>query len=294
MKMKGFVYTAACLAVMGGLALGQPKHVEAASSSIQLTSQYVKSAQSLQTSHNQINNANWRESMLPVTHQNWQDNHYEMSQQDSQRVVDPGNLTASQTQELNSYALGLLNQVRSQLGRPQMQMTNGSVAFAQQVAKNYVADGRDIHDQKGHDVAGIERAARQYGLDDRGQWYECLASGLTNYVESPTAVDYTDFSGRDGRCISPDLNRLGAKQGETTMGALKSNIYMALEEMLFPTATHNEYGHMICLTSMGAASYKRSKNFYFGLSISKLYDGRYSIHFLIVPSQLIRNYGKFR
>ena len=26
---------------------------------------------------------------------------------------------------------------------------------------------------------------------------------------------------------------------------------MALEEMLFPTATHNEYGHMICLISMG-------------------------------------------
>jgi hypothetical protein len=131
-------------------------------------------------------------------------------------------------------------------------------------------------------------------LDDKGQWYECLASGLTDYVESPTAIDYTDFSGRDGYSISADLQRLGAKSGETTMGALKSNIYMALEEMLFPTATHNEYDHMISLTNMGAATYKRSKHFYFGLSISKKYDGRYSIHFLIVPSQLIRDWKKFR
>lgn len=148
------------------------------------------------------------------------------------------------------------------------------------MARNYVQDGRDIHDHKGHDVAGIKRAVASYGLDNRGQWYECLASCLTDYVEKPTAIDYTDFYGRDGRCISADLNRLGAKEWqETTMGALKSNIYMALEEMLFPTATNNEYGHMICLTSMGAASYRRSKHFYFGLSFSKRYDGRYSIHF---------------
>ena len=307
---KGCVYAASCLAVFGALTLGQPRHVEAAVQSspfayqnqnsdgqLRLTSQYVRSAKSLQSSRgqNQINNSRWRNSMLAVTRQNWQNNHYQMSEQDQQRVVDPGNLTAAQNSELNNYAMGLLNQVRRQLGRPQLQTNNASQNFAKSVARNYVADGRDIHDHRGHDVAGIERAARGYGLDDHGQWYECLASGLTNYVESPTAVDYTDFYGRDGHSISADLNHLGAKAGQqTTMGALKSNIYMALEEMLFPTATHNEYGHMICLTSMGAASYRRSRNFYFGLSISKLYNGRYSIHFLIIPSQLIRNYRRFR
>lgn len=133
-KTQGIVYTAACLAVLGGLALSQPKNAEAATPTattttyqarvngqqqnangqLRLTSSYVRAAESLQTrqGQNQIDNANWCKSMLPVTRQNWQNNHYQMSQQDAQRVVDPGNLTAAQNKELNDYAMGLLNQVR--------------------------------------------------------------------------------------------------------------------------------------------------------------------------------------
>lgn len=117
---KGFVYATSCLAVLGALTLGQPRHVEAATG-LQLTSSYVKSAQSLQTAQgrNNIESSSWRQNMLQVTHQNWQGNHYEMSEQDQQRVVDPANLTSSQSAELNQYAMELLNQVKTATGDDQ-------------------------------------------------------------------------------------------------------------------------------------------------------------------------------
>ncbi|RHW45443.1 hypothetical protein DS832_07645 [Bombilactobacillus bombi] len=126
--------------------------------------------------------------------------------------VDPNNLTINQIKELSDFALKLINQVREQAGQPDLILNQTAIDFAQAVAKEY----RDNNNSglNGHYVAGIVKAAGEFGLDDSGNYYEDKGSTY--------GYGFTEFN----------------------MDYLKSEIFDHIVNMLFNDAENgNEWGH---------------------------------------------------
>ncbi|WP_367341291.1 SEC10/PgrA surface exclusion domain-containing protein [Limosilactobacillus sp.] len=86
--------------------------------------------------------------------------------------INPNNLTESQQLELTGYAANILNNVREQLGLQPVVITKGALKFATDSKNNSI----QAHWNKtNHDVASITKAARENGLNDRNNYYECAS-----------------------------------------------------------------------------------------------------------------------
>ena len=102
-------------------------------------------------------------------------------------------------QALNLYAASLINSVRKQMNQSSVKVTETMVTIAEQIAKEYINDGRFIADGRGHDAHAINKVVEQYGIltstDDS-------KSNGSQYYENAIS---TDFQNQDYFTIRAEL-----------------------------------------------------------------------------------------
>lgn len=175
--------------------------------------------------------------------------------------LDPANLTAGQRQEITSFSLRLINQVRGQLNLPAWQYASGVQKLATDIAQEYTTHQRGIQNGA-HYVAGIVRACQQNGLNFND-----------NYVEDMAGFAYP--------------------RTRMTMTELKNSVYFGLKQFIFGYAGSSEKG------SGQLSNYKEWEHAgdifntqgskhdgtfdYYGFSISRV-NGVVSLHYIGLPS----------
>ena len=102
-------------------------------------------------------------------------------------------------QSLNLYAASLINSVRKQMNQSSVKVTETMVTIAEQIAKEYINDGRFIADGRGHDAHAINKVVEQYGIltsTDNSK------SNGSQYYENAIS---TDFQNQDYFTIRAEL-----------------------------------------------------------------------------------------
>ena len=210
-------------------------------------------------------------------------NDYKHNKEDEQHQVDLDHITADEYQEINEYAMRLINSVRSQAGRPNLVLNKDVMKMAQVVADKYNEDGRSNLDRKGHDYKAVNDAARQFGLDNdptnSGQYYEDLSGWPTN-VEGFINHDKANLDANNW--YGWYLNSDPAIVHTVSMDYIKQNIYSDLAAMFFNS---QEWGHAESLLNIGDMNQDNdTKHYAFGMSISVLpHTNNVSTHYLLVP-----------
>lgn len=210
-------------------------------------------------------------------------NDYKHNKEDEQHQVDLDHITPDEYQEINEYAIRLINSVRSQTGRPNLILNKDVMKMAQVIADKYNEDGRSNLDGKGHDYKAVNDAARQFGLEDdpdnNSQYYEDLSGWPTN-VTSFINHDKTNLDAHNwyGRYVNSDPTITHT----VSMDYIKQNIYIDLAAMFF---NDHEWDHAASLLSIGDMNQDNdTKHYAFGMSISVLPNTNdVSTHYLLVP-----------
>jgi len=102
-------------------------------------------------------------------------------------------------QSLNLYAASLINSVRKQMNYSPVKVTETMVTIAEQIAKEYINDGRFIADGRGHDAHAINKVVEQYGILTSTDNSKLNGS---QYYENATS---TDFQNQDYFTIRAEL-----------------------------------------------------------------------------------------
>ena len=102
-------------------------------------------------------------------------------------------------QSLNLYAASLINSVRKQINYLPVKVTETMVTIAEQIAKEYINDGRFIADGRGHDAHAINKVVAQYGILTSTDHSKLNGS---QYYENATS---TDFQNQDYFTIRTEL-----------------------------------------------------------------------------------------
>ena len=171
----------------------------------------------------------------------YQEENFISSASDQVEVYDINNLPKEVVVELNYFALDMLNQVRRQMGMPQVSLANSSIDFSDKLSKKVLEANRSIYDW--HYVKGINDVAREYGLptsskkDEGGQYYE----------------NYFAVSG---------------VSSEMTKAKMKQWIYYSIVDFLFD-GTEFLHAQSIAGVNYGTTN----KNEYLGVSLHYLKDG---------------------
>lgn len=210
-------------------------------------------------------------------------NDYKHNKEDEQHQVDLDHITPDEYQEINEYAIRLINSVRSQTGRPNLILNKDVMKMAQVIADKYNEDGRSNLDGKGHDYKAVNDAARQFGLEDdpdnNSQYYEDLSGWPTN-VTSFINHDKTNLDAHNwyGWYVNSDPTITHT----VSMDYIKQNIYSDIAAMLF---NDHEWDHAASLLSIGDMNQDNdTKHYAFGMSISVLPNTNdVSTHYLLVP-----------
>lgn len=210
-------------------------------------------------------------------------NDYKHNKEDEQHQVDLDHITADEYQEINEYAMRLINSVRSQTGRPNLVLNKDVMKMAQVIADKYNEDGRSNLDRKGHDYKAVNDAARQFGLDydstNSSQYYEDMSGWPTN-VEGYISHDKANLDAHNwyGWYVNGDPTIVHT----VSMDYIKQNIYSDLAAMFF---NDQEWDHAASLLNIGDMNQDQdTKHYAFGMSISVLpHTNNVSTHFLIVP-----------
>lgn len=151
---------------------------------------------------------------------------------------DINNLPKEVTDELNYFVADLINQMRRQLGLPDVVLSKSSLEFANKIAKEYVkADWSHamIDDYRakggaGHYAKGVYKAASEYGLKSgysEAKDKEYMEKGFQPYENSVTNPYYHDFDDADGVF-------------RKTIGEMKEKLYDDLIELI---SHKNDYLH---------------------------------------------------
>ena len=151
---------------------------------------------------------------------------------------DINNLPKEVTDELNYFVADLINQMRRQLGLPDVVLSKSSLEFANKIAKEYVkADWSHamIDDYRakggaGHYAKGVYKAASEYGLKSgysEAKDKEYMEKGFQPYENSVTNPFYHDFDDEDGVY-------------RKTIGEMKEKLYDDLIELV---SHKNDYLH---------------------------------------------------
>ena len=211
------------------------------------------------------------------------ENDYKHNKEDEQHQVDLDHITADEYQEINEYAMRLINSVRSQVGRPNLVLNKDVMKMAQVIADKYNEDGRSNLDRKGHDYKAVNDAARQFGLDydstNSSQYYEDMSGWPTN-VEGYISHDKANLDAHNwyGWYVNGDPTIVHT----VSMDYIKQNIYSDLAAMFF---NDQEWDHAASLLNIGDMNQDQdTKHYAFGMSISVLpHTNNVSTHFLLVP-----------
>lgn len=186
-------------------------------------------------------------------------NHFVTNEADfDKKIKNVAKLTPAQQIEVSQFVTAMLNPVRRQLGNSPLITSANVINFANTIARGYERDNWNIFNKNAHDTKVITQAARQYGLNAGGNYYENIGAGFI-----PTT--------------------------DTNMHQLKYGIYRTVLSMLFADASE-QFGHTFSL--LGTYDYMLSNggyrgNTYFAMSFDSLGQD----HFQLVP--LSYSTGKF-
>ena len=167
-------------------------------------------------------------------------NSYKQSAKDQadETRYDINNLPKEVTDELNYFVADLINQMRRQLGLPDVVLSKSSLEFANKIAKEYVKadwshamiDEYRAKGGAGHYAKGVYKAASEYGLKSgysEAKDKEYMEKGFQPYENSVTNPFYHDFDDEDGVY-------------RKTIGEMKEKLYDDLIELV---SHKNDYLH---------------------------------------------------
>ena len=175
----------------------------------------------------------------------YQEENFISSASDQVEVYDINNLPKEVVVELNYFALDMLNQVRRQMGMPQVSLANSSIGFSDKLSKKVLEANRSIYDW--HYVKGINDVAREYGLPTSSKKDEVSEYG-GQYYENYFAVS--------------------GVSSEMTKAKMKQWIYYSIVDFLFDGT---EFLHA---QSIAGVNYGTTyQNEYLGISLHYLKDG---------------------
>ena len=174
-----------------------------------------------------------------------QEGNFIFSSSDQVEVYDVNNLPKEVVVELNYFALDMLNQVRSQVGVPQVSLASSSIDFSDKLSKKIREANRSVFDW--HYVKGINDVAREYGLPISSREDEVSEYG-TQFYENNFAVS--------------------GVSSEMTKAEMKQWIYNSILNFLF-NGTEFLHAQSVAGVNYGTTN----KNEYLGLSLHYLKDG---------------------
>lgn len=200
-------------------------------------------------------------------------NSYKQSAKDQadETRYDINNLPKEVTDELNYFVADLINQMRRQLGLPDVVLSKSSLEFANKIAKEYVKANfstamKDEYRAKGgagHYAKGIYKVAKEYGLNStytEEENQENAEKGLQPYENAVTTPVYHDFDDEDGVY-------------RKTLGEMKEKLYDDLIELV---SHKNDYLHTQGILQFDYAN----ETVYFGGVAQSKTDEFYTTHFL--------------
>lgn len=184
---------------------------------------------------------------------------------------DINNLPKEVTDELNYFVADLINQMRRQLGLPDVVLSKSSLEFANKIAKEYVKanwSNAMIDDYRakggaGHYAKGVYKAASEYGLKSgysEAKDKEYMEKGFQPYENSVTNPLYHDFDDADGVY-------------RKTLGEMKEKLYDDLIELV---SHKNDYLHTQGILQFDYAD----EVAYFGGVAQSKSDEIYTTHFI--------------
>ena len=174
-----------------------------------------------------------------------QEGNFISSASDQVEVYNLNNLPKEVEIELNYFALDMLNQVRSQMGMPQLTLASSSIDFADKLSKKVLEANRSIYDW--HYVKGINDVAREYGLP---------TSSKKDEVSEYGGQYYENYFALSGGSI------------EMTKAEMKQWIHYSILEFLY---NGSEFLHA---QSIAGVNYGTTyQNEYLGISLHYLKDG---------------------
>ena len=184
---------------------------------------------------------------------------------------DINNLPKEVTDELNYFVADLINQMRHQLGLPDVVLSNSSLEFANKIANEYVKANfskamKDEYRAKGgagHYAKGIYKVAKEYGLNStysEETIKEYAEKGLQPYENALTTYVYHNFDDADGVF-------------RKTLGEMKEKLYDDLIELI---SHKNDYLHTQGILQFDYAN----ETVYFGGVAQSKTDEFYTTHFL--------------
>ena len=184
---------------------------------------------------------------------------------------DINNLPKEVTDELNYFVADLINQMRHQLGLPDVVLSKSSLEFANKIAKEYVKANfsKAMEDEyyakggAGHYAKGIYKVAKEYGLNStytEETIKEYAEKGLQPYENALTTYVYHNFDDEDGVF-------------RKTIGEMKEKLYDDLIELV---SHKNDYLHTQGILQFDYAN----ETVYFGGVAQSKTDEFYTTHFL--------------
>lgn len=179
---------------------------------------------------------------------------------------DINNLPQEIKDELNYFVADLINQMRRQLGLPDVVLSKTSLEFADKVAKEYVkADFskamKDAYRSRGgvgHYAIGVNKVAKEYGMPTTDAEEE--NKGSQYYENTVTTYTYHHFDDADG------VYRM-------TLGEMKEKLY---NDLLMLVSTKGDYAHTQGILQFDSAH----ETIYFGGVAQSKTNELYTTHFL--------------
>lgn len=185
---------------------------------------------------------------------------------------DINNLPKEVTDELNYFVADLINQMRRQLGLPDVVLSKSSLEFANKIAKEYVKANwsnamRDANFAKGgsgHYAKGIYKVAKEYGLNSTFS-----EETIKEYAEKGLQPYENSIGTYDPKYLSTDADQVLRK----TVGEMKEELYNNLIELV---SHKNDYLHTQGILQFDYAN----ETVYFGGVAQSVTDDYYTRHFL--------------
>ena len=179
---------------------------------------------------------------------------------------DINNLPQEIKDELNYYVVDLINQMRHQLGLPDVVLSKTSLEFADKVAKEYLKANfskamKDDYRAKGgvgHYAIGINKVAKEYGLPTTDAEEE--SKGEQYYENTVTTYSFHNFDDADGVY-------------RKTLGEMKAKLY---DDLVMLVSTKGDSAHTEGILQFNHAH----ETIYFGGVAQSKTDDFYTTHFL--------------
>ena len=237
-------------------------------------SELLRKGENLPSDEEQYENAiKYRKMIIDAQLQNRTLNKYTPSAKDQadETRYDINNLPKEVTDELNYFVADLINQMRRQLGLPDVVLSKSSLEFANKIAKEYVKANWShamIEEYRakggaGHYAKGVYKAASEYGLKSgysEAKDKEYMEKGFQPYENSVTNPLYHDFDDEDGVF-------------RKTLGEMKEKLYDDLIELV---SHKNDYLHTQGILQFDYAD----EVAYFGGVAQSKSDEIYTTHFI--------------